>query len=135
MRETGRHPHEVLLHLWAVLVGALNLTGLADRPRSVAEALPPWVQVAWFGLLLAGGLTGLVAAWLQGRPNGSFEYGLRLEAGALSFLAGGVLLYCSAIITAAGWTGVAASSLSGMYGVASLFRIAHIVRDLRPPSE
>lgn len=132
--ESGRHPFEVLLHLWAVLNGALYLVGALNRPRSVSESLPPWVQNTWLWLLLLGGCTGLFAAWMQGRV-GLFEQGLRVEGSALSFLTGGVLLYASAIIAAAGWAGVAASSLTGMYGAACLVRLAHIARDLRRPRE
>lgn len=128
--ESGRHPFEVLLHIWAVMNGALYLVGAVDRPNSIRDALPLWVQVAWFALLLAGGLTGLIAAWLQGRVR-YVEQGLRVEGGALCFLVGGVLLYTCALFTANGMNAFGAGTITGTYGLACLWRLRHIRKESR----
>lgn len=128
--ESGRHPFEVLLHLWAVLNGVTYLIGAIHRPNSITESLPHWVQSGWLGLLLAGGATGLVAAWLQGRV-GHVEQGLRVEGAALCFIAGGAVIYTAAIFAAAGAAGFSAGTFIGSYAIAVLWRLWHIRRDLR----
>lgn len=131
--ESGRHPYEVLLHLWAVANGTVLLAGAVHRPNSIAESLPHWVQTAWPGLLLAGGVTGLIAAGLQGRV-GHVEQGLRVEAAALSFLVGGAVIYTAAIFAAAGLAGFSAGSFIGSYAAAGLIRLWHIWRDIHGPT-
>lgn len=131
--ESGRHPFEILLHLWAVLNGAVYLVGAVDRPNSIRESLPRWVQVAWFGLLVGGGLTGLVGAWLQGR-TGHVEQGLRVEGAGLCFLVAGVLLYTSALFTTNGMNAFGAGTFTGSYGIACLWRIRHIRKETRGPT-
>lgn len=128
--ESGRHPFEVLLHSWAVMNGAVYLIGAVDRPNSIRDSLPRWLQVGWFGLLLIGGVTGLVAAWLQGR-TGHVEQGLRVEAAALCFLAGGALLYATALFVSNGMAAFGAGTFTGTYGVAGLVRLWHIWKELR----
>lgn len=128
--ESGRHPFEVLLHLWSVSNGAVLLVGAIHRPNSIAASVPHWVQTGWPGLLLAGGITGLIAAWLQGRV-GHVEQGLRIEGAALCFLAGGAVIYTAAIFATAGLDGFSAGSFIGSYAAAGLIRLWHIWRDLR----
>lgn len=128
--ESGRHPLEVLLHCWAVTNGALYLVGAVDRPNSIQETLPRWVQLAWFALLLLGGTLGLIAAWLQGRV-GHVEQGLRVEGAGLCFLVSGVLLYVSALFTANGMAAFGAGTFVGSYGLACLWRISHIRKETR----
>lgn len=110
--------------------GALYVVGAVSRPRSIAETLPHWVQTAWFALLLLGGATGLLAGWLQGRI-GHVEQGLRVEGGALSFLAGGAALYTVAMFATTGMSAFAAGTITGTYGAACLIRLVHIGRDIR----
>lgn len=131
--ESGRHPFEVWLHSWAVLNGAIYLTGAVARPRSISDALPRWVQVSWFGLLLAGGLIGLLAGWLQGKV-GHVEQGLRIEAAALCFLAGGALLYTAAMFLTNGMAAFGVGTFVGSYGLACLWRLWHIWREIRRAS-
>lgn len=128
--ESGRHPFEVLLHGWAIQAGFVYLIGLVNRPRSINEELPHWVQAGWIALLLFGGGVGLVAAWLQGRV-GHVEQGLRVEASALCFLAGGALIYTIVLFTANGMDAFNSGSFNGSYGAACLIRLWHIWRDLR----
>jgi hypothetical protein len=96
----------------------------------VAEALPHWVQIAWFALLLVGGSAGLLAGWLQGRA-GHVGQGLRIEGGALCFLAGGALLYSLAMFVLSGMNAFGSGTITCTYGVACLLRLAHVGRDVR----
>lgn len=120
--ESGRHPFEVLLHVYCVLSGGSYLTGLAPRPQSIVATLPGWVLVGWYWLLLAGGLTGLLAAWMQGRI-GLVEHGLQIECAALWFLAGGVFIYSFALFYINGMQAFGAGMFIGAYGVAVLWRL------------
>lgn len=123
---------EVLLHIWATQTGLIYLLGLSEHPGSIDRALSPAVQVAWYLLLLAGGSSGLLASWMQSRPS-LVEVGLRVEAGALSFLTGGVTLYVVAMFATNGWRALAAGTFVATYGIACLWRARQVWRTLRTP--
>jgi hypothetical protein len=130
---TGRQrPHEVLLLVLSVLVGAGYSFG-APPPASVAALMPSWLVHVWAGGLLVSGVTGLAS--LAGGPR-LVERRMHLEIGAMLIGAAALMLSTEATIQYAAEAGVLPrAGLAAGFGVAwtgaNLWRAIQIRFDLR----
>lgn len=123
---TGRTAFEVPM-LGAALVAGTTLVIVDMRPRSVAESMPPAVQDTWEVALIVAGLVGLIGAYWPGR----LPTGLGAEMFAVIVLGTSTTMYAIALAAISGWEALAAGSFIAAVGVASWWRCAEIVRDLR----
>jgi hypothetical protein len=117
-----RHPLVVFLLGLCVINGMAHL---ATRPSTVPHA-PGWVNVAWYVLLIAGGVIALVGAHLRDAITGV----LVVRAGLLPLGAGA---YAYALVT--GHRGAAADLLGAViiaaFGVAAHWRAVQITLHVR----
>lgn len=121
----GGGPFQVCTLAACLVVGLLLV--VAPPPTTVQSAMPPLVQTCWqFGLIVAGVL-GLAGAWWPGR----FGTGLGVELAGVITMGTTTTMYGIAIAAIAGTTALAAGSFVSALAVASWWRTAQIIRDLR----
>jgi hypothetical protein len=123
---TGRHPFEVAVLAAAAACG-LTLMVSGVSPRSVAAAMPEFVQVLWQVGLLAGGIIGLVGTFWPGKLAAQ----LGAEAVGVMFLGSATTMYTIALFTVSGTQAIAAGAFVGAVALASWARAGQIARDLR----
>lgn len=123
---TGRTPFEVSLLGAAVAAGG-TLTAAGTLPWPVSVAMPVAVQGVWQVALVVTGLVGLVGVYWRGE----LATGLAVELGALAGLGAVTCMYAIALIAVSGTAAVASAAFVAAVGVASWWRAAQIVRDLR----
>lgn len=124
---SGRHPFEVTILAAALLCGIALMASNA-RPRSITESMPSLVQSSWeIGLVGAGviGLTG-VLLW-----RGQLAVCLGVELGGVMILGTVTSMYGIALFAVSGSQALAAGAFVVGVSLASWWRIAQIVRDLR----
>lgn len=119
-------PFEVAV-LCAATVAGLALVASDNRPRSVAEAMPPLVQGSWEWALLVTGLVGLAGIYWPRSPL----VGVAVELGALVLLGTSTLMYAIALYAISGAQALAAGSFVAAVGCASWWRAGQIIHDLR----
>jgi hypothetical protein len=123
---SGRDPFEVTF-LVAALVCGIALVVSHRRPLAITAAMPVVVQEVWeVGLILVGivGLLGI--AW-----RGQFATGLGVELCSLVLLGTTTSMYSIALFAVSGTMALAAGSFITAVAVASWWRSAQIMRDLR----
>lgn len=123
-RSLSRHPFQVWA-LFAFVVGGFGAL-LGPAPGSVNELVPDWLRIIWGAVLLAGGITGLVSAWLPDRL-----VGLLVERIALSWIGGAAAAYGVAVLYVAGWGGLLAGTLVLSVAWAAVKRALDVTRTLR----
>lgn len=123
---TGRNPFEAAI-LAAAAVAGVALLVVGQRPRSIAEAMPPLVQDTWEIALIVSGLIGLAGIYWPGPALA----GIGAELSALVVLGTATTMYAIALAAISGWQALAAGSFVAAVGVASWCRAGLIVRDLR----
>lgn len=123
---TGRHPFEVLVLLAAIVVGVtLTVTGV--EPRSVASAMPGWIQNLWHFLLIAGGAIGLFGIFAPTKLVAR----LGTEAAGVVVLGSATTMYSIAIFSISGLNALAAGAFVVALALASWTRAYQILRDIR----
>ncbi|MEO3930925.1 hypothetical protein ABGB07_44850 [Micromonosporaceae bacterium B7E4] len=122
----GRNPFEAAILAASAVAGA-SLIVAGQRPRSVAEAMPPLLQDTWEIALVLAGVVGLAGIYWPGLPL----VGVGAELSALVVLGTATTMYAIALGAISGWQALAAGSFIAAIGVASWWRTALIVRDLR----
>ncbi|MGI5144782.1 hypothetical protein ACQEVC_45445 [Plantactinospora sp. CA-294935] len=122
----GRNPFEAAVLAASAVAGA-SLIAAGQRPRSVAEAMPPLLQDTWEIALVLAGVVGLVGIYWPGPPL----VGVGSELSALVVLGTATTMYAIALFAISGWQALAAGAFITAIGVASWWRTALIVRDLR----
>ncbi|GAB3139034.1 hypothetical protein GCM10027290_07460 [Micromonospora sonneratiae] len=123
---SGRHPFEVTLLATSLACGiALLITDI--RPPSVVIAMPVVVQATWQVGLVVVGVAGLLGVTWPGHVL----TGLGIELGALVLLGTTTAMYSIAIIAISGRSALVAGSFIGAVTVASLWRSAQLMLDLR----
>lgn len=124
---TGRRrPHQVALLAVSLVLGVTFFAGWAPPPTTVDAIASTWVRPLWYGLLLASGTVGLVAAWLP-----DIRTGLLLERVAMLLSTPALALYIIPIFVIAGWRGVGAGAFLIFWAAANVWRIVQISGDLR----
>lgn len=122
----GRHPFEVAT-LAASATAGLTLLIADERPRSVAEAMPPLLQDTWEIALIVAGVVGLAGVYWPGLPL----VGVGAELSAVVVLGTATAMYAIALFAISGWQALAAGAFIAAVGLASWARASSIVRDLR----
>jgi hypothetical protein len=117
--------HEVVLAIWAVLIGALYLLGGPKSPAIAASLPVPWSWIFAAGLILGGGFTLGGSYWLT-----DARFGLELERSGLIGLSGALVVYVAAVLTTTGWPGLTVGTLVGAWIWANVMRVRRIGRDL-----
>lgn len=123
---SGRHPFEVLTLAAAIVVGiSLTITGVS--PRSVASAMPSWLQSLWHLLLIAGGVIGLFGVFAPSKLVAR----LGTEVAGIIILGAATAMYSVALFTITGSQALAAGSFVVAVSVASWVRAYQVIRDIR----
>jgi hypothetical protein len=118
----GRHPHEVAVALYSLLVGIVGFTLPTGISRSIATMFPYGWDYVYFGLLIVAG--GMV---LIGVFNRKIE-GALLERSGLLVLTCLFLAYAIAVMIVGGQLGFVAAMFSLSYSVANVVRAVQITR-------
>ena len=111
--DARRHPHQVFLAAFMVLVGIPVLVG-GPQPNSLAASLPTWLLYVWAATLVFGGLLVLGAAVVRSPVNA-----LYMECVAHLPLALASLAYVVALAGVNGWKALAAGSIVVGFAIAS----------------
>lgn len=119
----SRNPFQVWLLTASVASGWVNL--LEGPDTSFNREMPGWIAVAWGLILVLGGTIGLISAWWSDRITG-----LLLERTALGSMAMAMFAYGSVVLYTFGWIGFQTSSMTIAAGIACLWRVRHINREL-----
>lgn len=121
----SRHPFQFWLFGAAVLNGLFILLAIGEPP-SMVSLLPGYALSIWGIVLLVVGTLGLIAGFWKDRITG-----LLLERIALAGLSGAMFIYASAIFAVTGKAGVAAATFMVSVGLAGIWRISHVGRELK----
>jgi hypothetical protein len=122
---SGRHrPHEVLLLAWSLIFGVSGLAS-APAPGSIVAMVPPWEVGAWSAMLAGSGAVGLVGISLRRSQAGTW-----LELAGMLFGSAATLMYCVAVVVAAGSRGMFAAGLVAAWTLANLWRACQLCREL-----
>lgn len=113
--------------LAASAAAGVALTVAGTRPLSVTATMPVVVQIPWQAALIFTGVVGLVGVYWRG----SLWTGLGVELVAVIGLGTATCMYAIALIAVSGAHAIAAASFVSAVSVASWWRTAEIVRDLR----
>lgn len=116
---------EAFLMFGSILSGASGFLISQARARSLISVLPGWVQGAYYGILLVGGLAGLLGLTIK-----DAETGLRTERAGLIILAGHTAAFGCASIAFSGPAGIPGALMLLGFGCAALVRIFQIRADL-----
>ncbi len=123
---TGRHPHEVLVCVTALLIGgsglALNGTSIS---RALNETFQPQLRMAYFIGLVLSALVALYGIWKHGIE------GLLIERVGMGVQACLFLAYAVAILVLNGVAGLAYALIPFCFTVANVVRAWQIGRDLK----
>jgi hypothetical protein len=90
--------------------------------------MPGWLLVAWYVLLLVGGVTGLAGCWWS---RGQVLTGLLLETAAMSLLATGCCVYAIGLFAVSGQTAWTAGVLVAAISVSCAWRWVQLKADVR----
>lgn len=120
----SRHPFQV----WVMFACALGGLGNLITPGSDAarELLHPVFVEIWAVTLLFGGLTALISLFWRDRVMGMLIERLALTAIGIS-----CPTYALILGMAAGLSAVVGATLTASVGIAALWRVFHINRELR----
>lgn len=115
--------HEVVLALAgaSTMSGIGGLTGPDLRPTSVIQTVDHRIVLAWFGILIIGGIALLVSAAWPNRLDA-----LLIEGPAYLLLGTGAAVYAVALMVVGHGTGFVAGTGYTMYAAASLVRVVRI---------
>lgn len=119
----SRHPFQFWVLAACLFAGVVNLVTRPDT--AFAESVPYIVTVIWGLLLSCSSLLGLVSAWWSDRITG-----LLMERAALTALGIGAVSYGLFLILVVGSIATFPGSLTFGVGVASLWRVRHINREI-----
>lgn len=122
----GRNPFEAAI-LAASVTAGMALLVADERPRSVTEAMPPLLQDTWEIALIVAGVVGLAGVYWPGPPL----VGVGAELSAVVLLGTATTMYDIALFAISGWQALVAGSFLAAVSVASWWRSALIIRDLR----
>lgn len=121
-----RHPHEVMLLGLCLIQGAAYAIG-QPRPGSVSALLPPLLVTAWFWMLLAAGVVGLVGnLW-----PGHLITGLRVRLAGMLLAASPAAAYGVTLIAFAGARASFTAGIVFAWAGACMWRSGQLVVDLR----
>jgi len=119
----SRHPFQ----FWVIF--ALSLSGATNFFASgseVMELVNPFFHKVWASTLMIGGALALVGAYWRDRVTG-----LLLERIALTAIGISCPTYASVFILQVGISAGVGGVLTLLVGVASLWRVVHVNRELR----
>jgi len=120
-----RHPFEVsMLGAAAVVGGSRVLT--EPTSGSLETALSPWLVSIWYVLLSIGALIALSGVFWRS----NIVVGLRMEQSGLIMLTSAGSIYGGALVSSAGWRGLAAAAFLFGFSAACGFRTFDIGRIL-----
>jgi uncharacterized membrane protein YjfL (UPF0719 family) len=111
-----------MLFLAALVSGLSIFTNV--RPAALAREFPSWFLYYWYVAALVGGISGLVSMALPSRTRGQVLRAVRLEAGALTIIAGGLLGF-AAVLAVSSHQIVGPVNIAG-WGFAALVRLVAI---------
>ena len=125
--EASRHPFETYLLVLAAVSGLPLLFGKPNS-ASIAATLPHVLVIGWGFMLVLGSLCALVGLYWRGRS----ATGLVLERAGLIGVGGASLVYAaSVLISAPGFTGAFAASITAGFGIACAAQARRIGLRLR----
>lgn len=122
----SRHPFQIWLLAAAVFSGAQTLIQGDRAPATLEQLIPSWSIYTWAALLLVAGVLGIPAGWWRDRITG-----LLMERIALASLAVSTLVYASILLSVAGKPGTVSACFQLSVGIACVWRILHVGRELR----
>jgi hypothetical protein len=119
----SRHPFQLWCLLACILGGAGNLV---DSKSAINQLLPHYIVVIWALTLMLSGILGIWGAFSRDRING-----LLLERAGLTTLGTAAIAYGAGIAVVAGQPAIFSGALTASIGIASLWRVAHVNRELK----
>lgn len=119
----SRHPFQ----FWTLTAGFISgwVTLIEDPDTAISRIASSMVTTVWGLLLVISTSTALISAWWPDRITG-----LLMERAALTFFGAGSLIYGGLLIWEFGAVGAATGSITIAAGVASLWRVRHIGREM-----
>lgn len=125
--EASRHPFETYLLLLAAVSGVPLMFGKPNS-ASIAATLPHTLVVGWGVMLVIGSTLALIGLYWRGRSS----TGLVLERAGLIGVGGASVVYASSVmLSAPGFTGSFAASITVGFGVACFVQARRISARLR----
>jgi hypothetical protein len=121
-----RRSHELFLLGYALLVGALYVTGTYPLPPQITGSLAGWQQPVWAWSWVVSGVTGFTAAGWRG-----LLFALRMEQAAMLIGAAPLLIMTVAVLHPIGLSTATAALLLGAWTLANLDRAWQIRLELR----
>lgn len=118
----GRHPHEVAVALYSLLVGIVGFTLPSSISRSIATMFPHGWDYVYFALLVVAGVTVLIGIFNRRIEGALME---RIGLLLLTFL---FVAYSIAVMIVGGQLGFVAAMFSMSYAVANVVRSVQITR-------
>lgn len=120
----SRHPFQ----FW--VLAACNLAGwvtlIKDPDTLLAQSVPHLIYALWGLLLVMSSSIGLISAWWPDRITG-----LLLERAGLLALGVGAAAYGSLLLHLVGWRAGLAGPMTVGIGIASLWRVVHVNREIK----
>ena len=123
-KSPGRHPHEVAIALYSVMVGIVGLAIPSGISRSIQTIFPDGWAYVFFGLLVAAGAITLIGIF-----NSRIE-GALMERTGLIVLTWLLIAYAIAVLSTGGQLGFVAVMFPVAYAVANVVRSVQISRDI-----
>jgi hypothetical protein len=122
---TGRHPHEILVLVAAVVIGVQGVIFPRDINPAVHDLLGAWGGSAYFAALV---LFAFVT--LYGIRQGKID-GLLVERAGLAVLAVFFFAFAAAVLNYRGISAIGSASFPLALAVANIWRIRQIRNDLK----
>src|SRR6266498_5931209 len=116
--------HELFLLAASVLIGTTFLITGIPVGTALAVLRPPWQQI-WCGVFAGSGLLALAGSVTS---HHHVEFGLRLEQSGLLINTGPLLVWCTVVLTFAGWRAFSAGVIYIGWAAAHLYRVWQIQR-------
>lgn len=122
---SGRQPHEILILLASLLVGALGTVKPQGISHAVAATLqPPWCAM-FYGTMFLFALVTLVAIFFPRRIDGLLAERVGMWALAAYFVA-----YAAAVLANTGPGGLVSTILPSAFAIGNVVRAIQIKKDL-----
>lgn len=93
-------PFELFVSILCAMSGA-SVIFTPNRPGTISESLPPWLQIAWGVSLCGGGILVLVGIWTRAIKPDWFRGGLSIEFAGMVFMACATSVYSLVLVTQA----------------------------------
>lgn len=122
----SRHPFQMWMFLASVFSGAQALIRNDAAPATLEGLIPTWTVLVWAALLVVAGAVGVPAGFWKDRITG-----LLMERIALAALCAAVVVYGLVLIDVAGKPGTVSACFQMSVGIAAVWRIRHVNRELK----